>query len=252
MKNIAIIFAGGSGARMGSGLPKQFIEVEGKPIIIHTLDVFEDHPMIDEIYIACKPDYIKTLEKMVKRNMITKVVRIVEGGASGQDSIFNGLSAAFEDNGPDNIVLIHDGVRPILSEDTITNNIISAKEKGSAITCTKFFETPIISENGDVVESSPNRESFYTAQAPQTFVLGDVIEAHNEIRKTNPNYEGVIDTCTLMRTLGKTVHIVEGNRGNIKVTTPEDLFMFKAMLEYKETQQALGLSSREVLERLEK
>lgn len=252
MKNIAIIFAGGSGARMGSGLPKQFIEVEGKPIIIHTLDVFEDHPMIDEIYIACKPDYIKTLEKMVKRNMITKVVRIVEGGASGQDSIFNGLSAAFEDNGPDNIVLIHDGVRPILSEDTITNNILSAKEKGSAITCTKFFETPIISENGDVVESSPNRENFYTAQAPQTFVLGDVIEAHNEIRKTNPNYEGVIDTCTLMRTLGKTVHIVEGNRGNIKVTTPEDLFMFKAMLEYKETQQALGLSSREVLERLEK
>ena len=83
-------------------------------------------------------------------------------------------------------------------------------------------------------------------------MLGDVLDAHKEIRKTNPRYEGVIDTCTLMRTLGKTVHIVEGNRGNIKVTTPEDLFMFKAMLEYKETQQALGLSSREVLERLEK
>ncbi|MBR5129015.1 MAG: 2-C-methyl-D-erythritol 4-phosphate cytidylyltransferase [Firmicutes bacterium] len=252
MKNIAIIFAGGSGARMGSGLPKQFIEVEGKPIIIHTLDIFEDHPMIDEIYIACKPDYIKTLEKMVKRNMITKVTRIVEGGVSGQDSIYNGICAAFEDNGPDNIVLIHDGVRPILSEDTITNNIISAKEKGSAITCTKFFETPIISTGGDIVEDSPDRESFYTAQAPQTFMLGDVLDAHKEIRKTNPRYEGVIDTCTLMRTLGKTVHIVEGNRGNIKVTTPEDLFMFKAMLEYKETQQALGLSSREVLERLEK
>ena len=252
MKNIAIIFAGGSGARMGSGLPKQFIEVDGKPIIIHTLDVFEDHPMIDEIYIACKPDYIKTLEKMVKRHMITKVVKIVEGGASGQDSIYNGLKAAFDDNGADNIVLIHDGVRPIVTDDTITNNIVCAKEKGSAITCTKFFETPIISIGGDIVEDSPNRDNFYTAQAPQTFVLGDVIEAHLFTRKTNPDYEGVIDTCTLMRNLGKEVHLVEGNRGNIKVTTPEDLFMFKAMLEYRETQQALGLSSREVLERLEK
>jgi len=252
MKNIAIIFAGGSGARMGSGVPKQFIEVEGKPIIIHTLDIFEEHPLIDAIYVACKPDYIKSLEKMIRRYMITKVERIVEGGTSGQESIFNGLKAAYEDNGADNIVLIHDGVRPILTDDTIANNIISTKKNGSAITCTKFFETPIISENGNIVEASPNRESFYTAQAPQTFWLGDVLEAHHKIRNINPNYEGIIDTCTLMRNFGNTVYIVEGNRGNIKVTTPEDLFMFKAMLEYKETQQALGLSSREVLEQLEK
>lgn len=252
MKNIAIIFAGGSGARMGSGLPKQFIEIEGKPIIIHTLDIFEDHPMIDEIYIACKPEYIKTLDKMVRRNMITKVVKIVEGGATGQDSIYNAVKAAYEDNGPDNIILIHDGVRPIVTDDTITNNIITAKEKGSAITCTKFIETPIISVGGEIVEDSPSRENFYTAQAPQSFLLGQVIKAHETVRKTNPNYDGIIDTCTLMKKMGKEVYLVEGNRGNIKVTTPEDLFMFKAMMEYRETQQALGLSSREVIERLEK
>lgn len=252
MKNIAIIFAGGSGARMGSGLPKQFIEVEGKPIIVHTLELFEEHPLIDEIYIACKADYIKTLEKMVKKNMISKVVKIVAGGATGQDSIYNGLSAAFEDNGGDHLVLIHDGVRPNVTEETITANINAAKENGSAITCTKFFETPIVSKDGQIVEDSPNRETFYTAQAPQSFMLGDVFAAHNEIRKTNPSYEGIIDTCTLMRTVGKTVHMVEGNRGNIKVTTPEDLYMFRAMVEYRETQQALGLSAKDIAERLNK
>lgn len=252
MKNIAIIFAGGSGARMGSGLPKQFIEVEGKPIIIHTLEIFEEHPMIDQIYIACKEDYIRTLEKMVKKNMITKVIRIVAGGATGQHSIYNGLRAAFDDNGPDNLVLIHDGVRPNVTEETISVNIMMAKEKGSAITCTKFFETPIVSKNGEIVDESPSRDSFYTAQAPQTFFLGDVMSAHKIIREENPDYEGIIDTCTLMRTVGKTVRLVEGNRGNIKVTTPEDLYMFRAMLEYRETQQALGLSAKDIAEGLNK
>ena len=126
------------------------------------------------------------------------------------------------------------------------------KERGSAITCTKFFETPIISKSGSIVEDSPSRDSFYTAQAPQSFFLGDVIYAHNKIREINPSYEGIIDTCTLMRSMGREVYLVEGNRGNLKVTTPEDLFMFKAMVEYRETQQALGLSSKEITERLAK
>lgn len=251
-KNIAIIFAGGSGARMGSGLPKQFIEIGGKPIIIHTLEIFEDHPLVDLIYIACREDFIPTLEKMVKKNMITKVAKIVAGGSTGQDSIFNGLKIAHDENGPDNIVLIHDGVRPNVTEETINENLKVVKEKGSAVTCTKFFETPIISQSGDIIDDSPSRDGFYTAQAPQTFLLGDVIEAHNKIREENPTYIGIIDTCTLMRATGKTVHMVEGNKGNIKVTTPEDLYTFRAMLDYRETQQALGLSPKEVLERLDK
>ena len=111
-KNIAIIFAGGSGARMGSGIPKQFIEVNGKPIIIHTLDIFEEHPDVDEIYVACKEDCIPKLKKLIKRHMITKVMNIVPGGATGQDSIYNALIAAKEDNDNDAVVLIHDGARP--------------------------------------------------------------------------------------------------------------------------------------------
>lgn len=251
-KNIAIIFAGGSGARMGSGLPKQFIEVEGKPIIIHTLELFEEHPNIDAIYIACKKEYIIKLQKMVKRFMITKVAEIVEGGKTGQDSIYNGLKAAYDAEGGDNLVLIHDGVRPCITAETIDAGIKTANEMGSAITCTKFFETPIMSVSGSVVEESPDRNNFYTAQAPQTFKLGDVINAHEEIRKINPSYEGIIDTCTLMRTIGKTVYMVEGNRGNIKVTTPEDLYVFRAMLAYKENQQALGLSQQDVIDNLQK
>jgi 2-C-methyl-D-erythritol 4-phosphate cytidylyltransferase len=251
-KNLAIIFAGGSGARMGSGLPKQFIEVNGKPIIIHTLDIFEDHPDIDEIYIACKEDYIAKLQKMVKRFMISKVVTIVPGGATGQDSIYNALCAAAENNEGDSIVLIHDGVRPCITREVIDENLSCVKEYGSAVTCTSMYETPIVSENGRYVEEVPPRSKFYTAQAPQCFRLKAVMQAHKEMRAKDPAYTGVVDTCTLMRMLGQKVAIVEGPRGNIKVTTPEDLYTFRAMIQYRESEQIFGFSRGEVPNRLMK
>lgn len=250
--NIAIIFAGGSGARMGAGLPKQFIEVNGKPIIIHTLNIFEDHPDIDKIYIACKEDYIKKLEKFVQKNFITKVVKIVPGGATGQDSIYNALKAARDENPEDSIVLIHDGVRPCIEEKLITDVINCVKANGSAVTCTPLFETPIISHDGKMVEEVPARDSFYTAQAPQSFYLGEVMEAHAKVRAENPAYEGIVDTCSLMRSVGKDVAIVKGNRGNIKVTTPEDLYTFRAMIEYRETEAVFGFSANEVSGKLTK
>lgn len=245
-KNIAIIFAGGSGARMGSGLPKQFIEVNGKPIIIHTLEIFEDHPMIDGIYIACKEDYIEKLEKMLKRHMITKVGKVVAGGTTGQDSIRNALLAAAEDYDQDSIVLIHDGVRPCITGELIDEDIKCVKEQGSAVTCTPFFETPVVSKGGVFVEDVPQRSEIFTAQAPQCFYLGEVLAAHKKIRAENPKYEGIVDTCTLMKAYGKDVAIVRGNRGNIKVTTPEDLYTFRAMIEYRETEQVFGFSQKEV------
>lgn len=251
-KNIAIIFAGGSGARMGSGLPKQFIEVNGKPIIIHTLDIFEDHPEIDEIYVACKEDYIAKLQKMVKKHMISKMVKIVPGGATGQDSIYNALAAAKENNMDDAIVLIHDGVRPCITKELVDEVLLSVKEYGSAITCSAMFETPVISHDGKTVEEVPPRAPFYTAQAPQCFYLGDVMEAHTKMRKENPGYVGVVDTCTMMKMLGKDVKIVVGPRGNIKVTTPEDLYTFRAMIQYKESEQIFGFGSREVTTNLKK
>ena len=250
MKNIAIIFAGGSGARMGAGIPKQFIEVNGKPIIIHTLDVFEEHASIDEIYIACINDYIDKLQKLVKRHMITKVIKIVPGGASGQESIYNALSVAQENNDEKSIVLIHDGVRPCINKDLIDDVIDCVKKYGSAVTCTPLFETPVISKDGKIIDDIPPRATFYTAQAPQCFYLDEVIEAHKKIREINPSYNGIVDTCTLMRNLGKEVYIVDGPRGNIKVTTPEDLYTFRAMIQYQETEQIFGFARKEVAGRL--
>lgn len=250
MKNVAIIFAGGSGARMGAGIPKQFIEVNGKPIIIHTLEIFEDHPSIDEIYVACKEDCISQLEKYCRRFLITKVTKIVPGGATGQDSIYNALRAAKENNDDDTVVLIHDGVRPCITKDVINANIQSVKEHGSAITCTALYETPVTSHDGYTIDDVPDRSKFFTAQAPQSFCLGDVLSAHEKTRKVNPDYSGIVDTCSLMKSLGIDVKLISGPRGNIKVTTPEDIYTFRALIEYRESVQTFGFTRKEVAEQL--
>lgn len=239
--NIAIIFAGGSGKRMGAGMPKQFLEINGKPIIIHTLDNFQNSPLIDKIYISCKKEYIRKLQNMLEYYRITKAAGVVEGGETGQDSIYNGLVCALKDNPEDSIVLIHDGVRPLISEEVIEENIESVEKYGTAVTCTPFFETPVISVSGEIVEDMPVRNYMFTAQAPQSFRLGELVKAHEEVRKTNPGYENIADSCYLYRSLGKEVHIVEGNRGNIKVTTPEDFYLLRALLQYRENEQILGL-----------
>ena len=239
--NIAIIFAGGSGVRMGAGMPKQFLEINGQPIIIHTLDNFQRSPNIDKIYISCKKDYMDTLKDLTVRFAISKVCRIVEGGANGQDSIYRALCAAYEDNGEDSVVLIHDGVRPFVSEEVIRKNIECVKKHGSAVTCTSFIETPILSKGGKLVEDMPLKKEMFTAQAPQSFYLGEIVKAHKEMREINPEYTDIADSCNLLRNLGHDIYIVEGNRGNIKVTTPEDFYILRALLQYRENEQILGL-----------
>lgn len=239
--NIAIIFAGGSGVRMGAGMPKQFLEINGKPIIIHTLDIFQNSPLIDKIYIACKKEYIRKLEYMLDYYRISKAAGVVEGGSTGQDSIYNGIRRALDENPEDSIVLLHDGVRPYITDDVIEKNIESVEKYGTAITCTPFFETPVISRSGEVVEEMPLRKYMFTAQAPQSFRLGEIVAAHEEVRKVNPEYKDIADSCNLFCSLGKEVHIVEGNRGNIKVTTPEDFYLLRALLQYRENEQILGL-----------
>lgn len=241
--NIAIIFAGGTGQRLNNGenaLPKQFLKINDKPIIIRTLDLFQNHEDIDKIYISIHPDYYEYMQNLVKYYYITKTAGIVKGGATGQDSIYNALKLAQKENPDDSIVLIHDGVRPNITEKVITNNIECAKKNGNAITCTSCFETILISDNGINPEHVPYRKNTYAAQAPQSFKLGEVIEAHEITRKTNPHYTDIVDTCTLFKTLNKETFMVKGNRGNIKITTIEDLYILRALIRYKEDLEAFG------------
>lgn len=241
--NIAIIFAGGIGQRLNNGensTPKQFLKINDKPIIIRTLELFQTHKDIDKIYISIHPDYYEYMQELVKYYYITKTAGIVNGGKTGQESIYNALKLAQKENPQDSIVLIHDGVRPNITEEVITENIECTKKNGNAITCTSCLETILISENGINPEHVPYRKDTYAAQAPQTFHLGEVIEAHEITRKTNPNYTDIVDTCTLYKTLDKKTFMVKGNRGNIKITTIEDLYILRALIRYKEDLEAFG------------
>lgn len=233
--NIAIIFAGGSGTRMKThGLPKQFLKIEGKTIIVKTLENFEINKQIDKIYIACKEDWIDYLREEIEQSGIRKVAKIVKGGESGQDSIFNALYAAYEENPKDSIVLIHDGVRPFISQELINQNIEDVKKYGTSITVTPCFETAIQSSNGELVEEVPNRSEMYTAQAPQCFRLGEIVEVHQKVRQTEKGYNGAVDSCNLMRNNGYPVHMTMGPRNNIKVTTPTDYYLIQALYKYKQ------------------
>lgn len=245
MTNIAIIFAGGTGQRLNNqenSMPKQFLKINDKPIIIHTLEIFQRHKNIDKIYIAIHPDYFDYMGELVKYYYLDKVKGIVKGGTTGQDSIYNALKLADTENEDNSVVLIHDGVRPNITEDVITKNIESTLKNGNAITCTNCFETILVSENHKNPELVPYRKDTFAAQAPQTFRLSEIIEAHEITRKKNPSYTDIVDSCTLFKTLGKETYIVKGNRGNIKITTIEDLYILRALIRFKEDLEAYGVS----------
>ena len=242
--NIAIVFAGGTGQRLSRGeksVPKQFLKINDKPIIVHTLELFQKHEQIDKIYIAIHPDYYEYMQDLVKFHYITKTAGIVKGGATGQDSIYNALVLARKENSGDSIVLIHDGVRPNITQDVISRNIECASKNGNAITCTSCFETILISDNNVNPKTVPYRKNTYSAQAPQSFILDEILEAHEITREKNPDYVDIVDSCTLYKTLGKTRFMIGGNRGNIKITTIEDLYILRALIRYKEDLDAFGI-----------
>lgn len=237
--NIAVIFAGGAGRRMHTkSRPKQFLEYQGKPIIIYTLELFDNHPMIDGIVVACVEDWIPFLKKMLKKFEINKVKRIVPGGKTGQESIYNGLLAAKEiSQGDEDIVLIHDGVRPLITEQTITDNIAMVEKEGSCITCVPATETFIVSQQDGGLEI-PTRDNSLIARAPQSFYLKDILSAHEHARAEERN--DFIDSCSMMHHYGYKLGRVIGPMENIKITTPTDYFIFKAMVEVHENQQIFG------------
>ena len=239
--NIGVIFAGGVGKRMNSRVkPKQFINVYGKPIIIHTLELFDNHEEIDAIAVACLEDWIPYLEELLEKFNIKKVKKIVPGGASGQESIYNGLKAAEEiAGGEKSIVLIHDGVGPLIHAKTISDNIASVKEHGSAITSVTVKETVLVVSKDNSIDSVPKREDTRLARAPQSFYLDEIIGAHR--KAIAENRFDFIDSCSMMQYYGKKLYLIEGPQENIKITTPDDFYTMRALLDAKEEAQIYGL-----------
>jgi 2-C-methyl-D-erythritol 4-phosphate cytidylyltransferase len=237
--NVAVIFAGGIGARMNSrAVPKQFLEIHGKPVIIHTLEHFEEHPDIAAIAIAIVPDYRDHLARLLHRYELAKVRWVVDGGETGQLSRHRALQAVAVDCPADTIVLIHDGVRPLIDADLITRNIASVVAHGSCITCTKITET-VVSSSDDRIDDVIPREHVYTAQAPQSFRLGEILDLYD--RAIAEGASDIIDSCTLMHRYGREIHRIDGPRSNIKITTPEDYYICRTFFEIIEDRQLVGL-----------
>ena len=237
--NIAVIFAGGSGQRMHTrDKPKQFLMVHGKPIIVHTIEIFENHADIDGIIVVCIEEWIPYMEEMKYRYRLDKIGKIVPGGATGQMSIYHGLVTAAETYGvKDNVVLIHDGVRPLIDMDTISRNIYGVKTHGSAITCAPVKETVVLLEPDGIVDEVVPRNLSVIAKAPQSFYLKDILAAQE--RAIAEGETSMIDSCTLMRHYGAKLYAVEGSNENIKVTTPEDFYMFRAVYDARENEQLI-------------
>ena len=240
--NIAVIFAGGVGSRMHSkDRPKQFLELYNKPIIIHTLEHFENHPMIDAIVVVCVKEWIGYLNDLLYKYRIEKVKKVVPGGETGQLSIYNGLIAAKEIAGSERaIVLIHDGVRPLINEKLISDNIASVKAHGSAITTAKVKETIlVVNEGTSSIDYVPDRSNSRVAKAPQSFYLEDILSAHE--RALAEGVKNCIDSCTMMQKYGYNLYLIDGPGENIKITTPEDFYTMRAILEAKENAQIYGM-----------
>ncbi len=239
MSNVAIIFAGGTGNRMNTkSKPKQFLELHGKPILIYTLEVFENHPEIDGIILVILESWIGYCEDLISKFGLKKVRAVIAGGDSALSSQRNGLLKAAELFEPDSVVLIHDGVRPLIDEDTISNNIESVKANGSAITVSPAIETIAVKtetgEIGEIIE----RSKVEMARAPQSFFLADILEAHEKAKKDGISF---IDSASLMRHYGHKLFTVEGLPENIKITTPNDFYTFRALVDARENSQIFGI-----------
>lgn len=218
---------------MGAAIPKQFLELDGKPVLAHTLELFQAHPLVDAIYIVVGSGFESRVEELAQASGISKLKGVTTGGDSAQESIYRGLCFVASREAPETTVLLHDGVRPYVTPEVITANIESVTRFGNAITYTPCYETIVLSKDGAAIEAIPYRRESYTAQAPQSFRLGEILAAHEQIRKRPSGYEDMVDQATICFTLGIPVHLVPGNRGNVKITTPEDIVTLEALIKWR-------------------
>ena len=228
MSNIALLIAGGTGVRMHQDIPKQFLSVNDKPVIVYTMEAFQNHPEIDAIYIACLHGWQNMLQAYIKQFGLTKVKKIVKGGENGQASIRNGVFAIAKDYEYDDLILVHDAIRPMVSADIISDNIVKCKQHGNAVTVIPCMEAMLKSEDEYQSEESILRNCLFRAQTPQTICVKEAVSLHEEALA-----KGIINsvaTCTLLLEIRRKVYFAKGSELNIKITTTDDITIFKALL----------------------
>lgn len=228
MANVGLLIAGGSGARMHQCIPKQFLTVNERPVIVYTLEEFQKHPEIDAIAVVCIDGWESVLWAYANQFNITKMQYVVQGGTNGQSSIRNGLYELEKHFNADDIVLIHDAIRPMVSAEIISDCIRVTKEKGNAITVIPCAEAMMQTEDGEVSTGSYPRDRLKRTQTPQGFSIGKICDLHR--RALEMGITNSIASCTLMIEMGKQVYFSVGSEKNIKLTTVEDIDIFKALL----------------------
>lgn len=228
--NLAIVIAGGSGTRMGLDIPKQFVNIYDKPVIIHTLEGFERHPMIDEIEVVCIDGWHDVLKAYARQFGITKLKRVVSGGKTGQESIRNGVFALEGYLSDDDTVIIHDGIRPLVDKEVLTDVIVTCRKYGNAVTSMPYNEQIfVVDDELSTVKYIP-RETIRRVATPQAYKFGKLDKAYHEAFEKKIGIYGSSYTNTMMADLGERLYFAAGSDKNIKLTTRDDLELFKAYL----------------------
>lgn len=230
-KVIAMVLAGGVGARMRGPVPKQFMVVKGKPVLVYTLEAFQHAVAVEDIVVVSLPEWTRIVEEYVENCHLTKVKAVVPGGPSGFESIRRGLHHLVEHYSDDDIILIHDGVRPLLTEEVINANIAGVEKYGNAVTAVPATEALLYTDNGESSQLVVERSHIMRTQTPQSLRLRDLALIHRQADKLG--IHDSVATCTLLIETGHVVHAVRGDNSNFKLTSPEDVSLFEAYLNAK-------------------
>lgn len=230
--NIGLIIAGGKGQRMQQEIPKQFLNVNDKPVIIYTLEAFQSHPDIDAVGVVCVDGWHDILRAYARQYRISKLEWVVSGGENGQASIRHGLEEAEKRYDPEDIILVHDAIRPMVSHEIISDCIVQCKRNGSAVSIVPCNTVALRRTTEQTSSEVVPRDQLALTQTPQAFPLNKLCEAHRKAKEQG--ITNSIASCTLMIELGETIYFSIGAETNIKLTTPDDLKIFKALLALKE------------------
>ncbi|NBI58717.1 2-C-methyl-D-erythritol 4-phosphate cytidylyltransferase [Lachnospiraceae bacterium] len=226
--NIALLTAAGMGSRMHLDIPKQFLHIEGKPIILYTMEAFQRHPQIDAMIVVTLENWKENINAYARNYQIDKLKWITVGGKTGQESIKNGINELSKYCRQDDVVMVHDGNRPFVSEELISDSLATYKEYGSAVAAMPCIEAIFRSANGRTSNETIPREQLFRTQTPHTYNLGKMLWAHRKAEELR--IENTTATCVLMQMLGEEIYFSKGSEKNLKLTTHDELDIFKAMI----------------------